>query len=912
MKNPFLRRARVFISLLSAWLCAGGLWLCLSQAPATWAAPVPRPLLSTFVVTSTANSGAGTLRQAILDANVNPGADVINFSLSGCPCVIALSSALPTITDSLTIVGTGMDMLALDGGNVAKVLSIGGVPVTLSDLTVQRGNGGGISTIGALTLTNVAVLSNTVSGAGGGVYAQFQPVVVHGGLFQNNTGDSGGGLYLYGIPALSGTLTISGTRFVSNTALYGGGAVVVVGATQVNRSLFQNNRCANSACQGGALSSAYATLNVTDTQFISNTALGHGGGVAVTSGSSILKGVTLERNQCQESACQGGGFYVDGTLQATATQFLSNTAVMLGGGAYVTSATTVAGSAFQNNVSSNGAGGGLAVANGSVSLSATQFISNSAAGYGGGVYALATTTVQDSVFQRNRSASGGGGLQTFQLILLNTQLISNTAPDGGGARALAPILRGSSLQENVSTNGKGGGLYATSGALTISDTQFLSNTAQTDGGGAYAPTQATLQGGLFQANRSVTGNGGGLYVNTTLNVTATQFLHNTANAGGGVYQSSSASGRIVNTLLAGNTALTTQGAALYANSSTTLQILHTTIASPTVTSDAALYVAGGNVGITNTVIVSHGIGISNAGGVVFENYNLFFGNTANTLGAVMSGGNSVTGTPAFVHPASGNYRLGSGSMAINAGADVSITTDFDGDARPIGSGFDSGYDEAQLADLSLGKFVTPDPVLAGATLYYTLSLANNGPLTATNVVLTDALPTGATLSSFSTPQGSCSGATLVTCNLGSIANGVTVSVMLTVAAPTTLGAAVNNATATSALVDLNLLDNSATVTTTVNDVPISGLSASNSSVTVLGNATTLTAMIAAGTNVTYTWNFGDNLPTANGAVVTHTYAAVGTYTATVTATNSVNSQSATTMVTVTGSSLKVYLPLVTR
>lgn len=72
---------------------------------------------ATYTVTSTANSGAGTLRQAILDANANAGADTIEIGISGsgvktitinpagCTGPICLDDALPAITDDVTING---------------------------------------------------------------------------------------------------------------------------------------------------------------------------------------------------------------------------------------------------------------------------------------------------------------------------------------------------------------------------------------------------------------------------------------------------------------------------------------------------------------------------------------------------------------------------------------------------------------------------------------------------------------------------------------------------------------------------------------------------------------------------------------------------------------------------------------
>src|SRR5437016_2554683 len=64
-------------------------------------------IAATYTVTSTADSGAGSLRQAILDANANAGADTIGFNIVGSGIhTIAPASALPTITGPVTIDGT--------------------------------------------------------------------------------------------------------------------------------------------------------------------------------------------------------------------------------------------------------------------------------------------------------------------------------------------------------------------------------------------------------------------------------------------------------------------------------------------------------------------------------------------------------------------------------------------------------------------------------------------------------------------------------------------------------------------------------------------------------------------------------------------------------------------------------------
>jgi hypothetical protein len=91
--------------------------------------------------------------------------------------------------------------------------------------------------------------------------------------------------------------------------------------------------------------------------------------------------------------------------------------------------------------------------------------------------------------------------------------------------------------------------------------------------------------------------------------------------------------------------------------------------------------------------------------------------------------------------------------------------------------------------------------------------------------------------------------------------------------------------------------------------PVAGLSATNDSPTQLGDATTFTATVTAGDDVAYAWGFGDG-HTASGAVVTHTYSEAKLYTATVTATNSINILTKTTLVSITTSHHYVYLPLV--
>jgi len=105
------------------------------------------------------------------------------------------------------------------------------------------------------------------------------------------------------------------------------------------------------------------------------------------------------------------------------------------------------------------------------------------------------------------------------------------------------------------------------------------------------------------------------------------------------------------------------------------------------------------------------------------------------------------------------------------------------------------------------------------------------------------------------------------------------------------------------------------VTVTEGNTAISGLAATNSSPTPLGNATFFAATITAGSDVSYGWDFGDGTIGA-GQTISHTYATAGVYTATVTASNLVSTESAETFVSVQEIPVEpadtIYLPLIQR
>jgi len=122
---------------------------------------------------------------------------------------------------------------------------------------------------------------------------------------------------------------------------------------------------------------------------------------------------------------------------------------------------------------------------------------------------------------------------------------------------------------------------------------------------------------------------------------------------------------------------------------------------------------------------------------------------------------------------------------------------------------------ASSADMAIVKTASPNPVIEGTPLIYSLAVTNNGPATATNVTVTDTLPSTVIYLSSTTTQGSCSEAGgIVTCLLGTMANAGTATItILTI--PTQPGVITNTANVSGDQTDSNLANNSSTVSVTV-------------------------------------------------------------------------------------------------
>jgi hypothetical protein len=238
-----------------------------------------------FTVTSLADGGPGTLRQAILDADAAPSPDVIQFDpalFASGPRAINLLSALPAVTDDLTITGPGANELTVNNGTVSvadnrfRTVIVSGLTLkgifagtgafTLLDSAVV---GGGIQVDAAGSL---AVKRSSITGArqsnsydyGGGItFIQGGSLDLEDSLIANNsTAASGGGIFFYGAVG-SGGFTIRNSTIANNTAAGAGGALATTYTS--GRFLIQNSTITNNVAQttaantGGGISGLYAS-----------------------------------------------------------------------------------------------------------------------------------------------------------------------------------------------------------------------------------------------------------------------------------------------------------------------------------------------------------------------------------------------------------------------------------------------------------------------------------------------------------------------------------------------------------------------------------------------------------------------------------------------------------------------------
>ena len=287
-----------------------------------------------LTVTNTNDSGEGSLRQAIAEANAIRSFDTIRFDDDLIGSTITLNSQI-MISDSLYIDGDinndGISDITLDANQQSRVLDI-----TNNDDIVNR-----TVTLEGLTITG----GRTVSGrrpSGGGIYNQENLTVKNNVVSDNvtaNIASSGGGIFNDG-----GTLTVID-------------------------STISNNATSGALSSGGGISNSSGNLTVINSTISNNTTTGpvsSGGGIANRSGSATIVESTISGNTVTDVDSSGGGIYHEGnlteqTMTLTSVTIFGNTTANEGGGLFNASGSvTINSSTLSNNTATPGKGSGIA------------------------------------------------------------------------------------------------------------------------------------------------------------------------------------------------------------------------------------------------------------------------------------------------------------------------------------------------------------------------------------------------------------------------------------------------------------------------------------------------------------------------------------------------------------------------
>jgi len=183
---------------------------CGTTSPCAFTMTAAKSLSATFepptlTVTTNADSGAGSLRAAVDQANTTPGADTITIAVG--LSAITLTSGQLDITGALTIAGPAAGQ-TIDGNQNGRIFGVtaANANLTLENLTLTNarttagriandcssssGQGGAVCALGELTLTNSTVADNTAAATGGGVYGHDTVSLTSSILAGNTTGGS--------------------------------------------------------------------------------------------------------------------------------------------------------------------------------------------------------------------------------------------------------------------------------------------------------------------------------------------------------------------------------------------------------------------------------------------------------------------------------------------------------------------------------------------------------------------------------------------------------------------------------------------------------------------------------------------------------------------------------------------------
>jgi predicted outer membrane repeat protein len=616
-------------------------------------------------------------------------------------------------------VANDFDELVAGSGVYREAIDFGGKSVTLRSSDPADPN-----IVAATIIDGTGYDTHVVSCISG----EDPNTVLAGFTITGGNASQGGGMFNSG-----SSPTVTHCVFDGNTATNGGGGMFNSNSSPVvTGSTFTANVTGGSGGGGGMYNTASSSPIVTDCTFSDHTAIWAAGMYNRETSNPAVTGCTF-RNNTATSGSGGGAIFDNNSVPIfSGCNFIDNTATTGAGGAlhHAGGTLTLTDCTFTNNESTVNSGGGLYAPINAVNCSTSQFKNNTAT-RGGGLYCTSTSTVTDCNFVDNTATSAGGGLEHTggsTLTIMNCEFSNNESINstGGGIYAPSGPVNCSTSQFIGNTATRGGGLYCT-GISTVTDCNFVDNTATTSTGGGLehaSGSALTITNCEFTGNESTNNFGGGIYApSSAINCSQSRFANNTATRGGGLYSSGGIS-TLSECDFVSNTA-TNWGGGLFRSTSNVMTMTACSFIGNSVTNNGGggMYDFGNNP-MTNCLFSGNtagteggGLFIANSGGVQISHCT-FNANSATTNGG---GIYNASSSPTLVNTIIKNNTP---NGVINSGGVTTMTYSLiqggfigDGnfDADPLFVDADGDDDTIGTADDDLQLQATSPAIDAGDT-----------------------------------------------------------------------------------------------------------------------------------------------------------------------------------------------------
>jgi hypothetical protein len=314
------------------------------------------------------DSGAGSLRQAVLDA---PEGGTVDFQ-TGLSGRITLTSGELLISKDLTIAGPGASRITVSGSNSSRVFDIQR-PEPLTSITVA---------ISGLTIADGSA-TGFLAGRGGGIYDLLCTLTISDCLLTGNAGRTGGGIDNEGGTMTVLRCTLKGNSVGGSSDVVGGGGIDNSGTLTITDSTLEGNSAPGPVGGGGAIVNG-DMMTMTNCTISNNTAFVGGGIVNNNAGVLIMTDCTLTGNSAVPDGTGtvvGGAIYTEGgPLTLTGCTISANSSGAIGGGIY---SGPSGGATLRNTiVAGNTAPSGPDVSGGAISSQGHNLIGDGSGGSG--------------------------------------------------------------------------------------------------------------------------------------------------------------------------------------------------------------------------------------------------------------------------------------------------------------------------------------------------------------------------------------------------------------------------------------------------------------------------------------------------------------------------------------------------